>query len=136
MSVLVIDPSRNDVTFLGEVHEVDELVAQGVDSRMCGKWIEGCKIADGRIFGVPVHASSVLVISPPMPFCAHDTANAAMECAVAGMMPDCGGEKRRWTRSESAKNPSAAGYHLGNPPPSSRRRWVAKATVCIEDKHS
>jgi hypothetical protein len=63
-SVLVVDPWSRSLSLLGKTEEVDDPVAEGVESRMCGKWIECFKADNGNIYGVPVHASSILVISP------------------------------------------------------------------------
>merc|ERR1712224_900138 len=63
-SVLVVDPVSKNISLLGDREDVDEPVAEGVDSRMCGKWIECFKADNGNIYGVPVHASSILVVTP------------------------------------------------------------------------
>merc|ERR1712190_652922 len=65
-SVLVLNPLCKSISLLGGAESVEEAVAEGVESRMCGKWIECFKAGNGNIYGVPVHASSVLIVTPSL----------------------------------------------------------------------
>ena len=59
--VLVVDATSLDCSVVGELADV---LPPAVGSKMCGAYVE-CMCSGGAVVGVPVHATSALVITPP-----------------------------------------------------------------------
>ena len=62
-SVLVIDPSTLTCDL---VHDIADDLPPSSDSKMCGKYVE-CLPCGGAVVGVPVHASSAMLLTPRSP---------------------------------------------------------------------
>merc|ERR1719230_1633432 len=60
-SVLAVDTQSESVSLVGNI--VDAPKAQA-GSKMNGNWVECLKASNGCVYGVPVHAASVLVFNP------------------------------------------------------------------------
>jgi hypothetical protein len=124
-AVLVVDPARRNVSLFGCTDDVG--VADDVDSRMCGKWIECFKASTGDIFGVPVHAGSILVISP------NSSSAGDSELPRDDHKPTRHADTyQRWQKREYLvlSNTSTVGLHTPGEqghPAGVRRRWAPKA---------
>jgi len=107
-STLVVDPVTGSICLHEAVHQP---VAASVDSKMNGKWVECFKAHNGCIYGVPVHASSVLVV---------DTTRRRPPSQSCGELP----QQRRPAKCTSQGHGGYGGH--GDWERERPRRWVAK----------